>query len=100
MNSIVSRIADILKKYPPFNYLSAEDLSVVAMNIRVVNIEKNKTLFQVNDTLHDSFYLVAAGVVNLSVISDSEETILNKCIEGDVFGLRPFFAKNNFIYSS
>jgi CBS domain-containing protein len=100
MNSIVSRIADILKKYPPFNYLSAEDLSVVAMNIRVVNIEKNKTLFQVNDTLHDSFYLVASGVVNLSVISDSEETILNKCIEGDVFGLRPFFAKNNYMMTA
>ena len=100
MNSIVSRIADILKQYPPFNYLSMEELSVVAMSIRVVNIEKHKTLFQINDPLHDSFYLVASGVVNLSIISDSEETILNKCIEGDVFGLRPFFAKNNYMMTA
>ena len=100
MNSIVSRIADILKQYPPFNYLSMEELSIVAMSIRVVNIEKHKTLFQINDPLHDSFYLVASGVVNLSIISDSEETILNKCIEGDVFGLRPFFAKNNYMMTA
>jgi CBS domain-containing protein len=70
------------------------------MNIRVVNLEKNKTLFQINDTLHDSFYMVASGVINLSVISDSEETLLNKCVAGDVFGLRPFFAKNNYMMTA
>lgn len=43
--------------------------------------------------LHDSFYVVATGVINLSVISDAEETFLNKCTAGDVFGLRPFFCQ-------
>ena len=100
MNTIASRIADFLKQYPPFNNLSLEELTNVAMNIRVVNLEKNKTLFQINDTLHDSFYMVATGVINLSVISDSEETLLNKCVAGDVFGLRPFFAKNNYMMTA
>lgn len=100
MNSIASRIADFLKQFPPFNNLSLEELTNVAMNIRVVNLEKNKTLFQINDTLHDSFYMVASGVINLSVISDSEETLLNKCVAGDVFGLRPFFAKNNYMMTA
>ena len=100
MNSIASRIADFLKQFPPFNNLSLEELTIVAMNIRVVNLEKNKTLFQINDTLHDSFYMVASGVINLSVISDSEETLLNKCVAGDVFGLRPFFAKNNYMMTA
>lgn len=68
-------------------------MKIVASSIRVINLEKNKVLFQINDALHDSFYVVASGVINLSVISDAEETLLNKCIEGDVFGLRPFFAK-------
>jgi len=36
----------------------------------------------------------------LSVISDAEETLLNKCVEGDVFGLRPFFAKNNYMMTA
>lgn len=100
MNAIAERIADFLKEYPPFNILSFEELTLVALSIRVVNLEKNKTLFQINDVLHDSFYVVASGVINLSVISDAEETLLNKCIEGDVFGLRPFFAKNNYMMTA
>jgi CBS domain-containing protein len=51
-------------------------------------------LFQINDILHDSFYVVASGVIHLSVIADAEETILNKCHEGSIFGL--FFCKNNY----
>ena len=100
MNTIATRIADFLKQFPPFNNLSVEELTIVAMNIRVINLEKNKTLFQINDTLHYSFYMVASGVINLSVISDSEETLLNKCVAGDVFGLRPFFAKNNYMMTA
>ncbi|MEZ7505508.1 DUF294 nucleotidyltransferase-like domain-containing protein [Flavobacterium sp. Arc2] len=96
MNTIVERIADFLKKYSPFDHLTFEELSEIAANIRVVNLEKNKTLFQYNDVLHDSFYVVASGVIHLSVIADAEETILNKCHEGAIFGLRPFFAKNNY----
>jgi CBS domain-containing protein len=96
MNTIIERIADFLKENSPFDHLTFEELSEIAANIRVVNLEKNKTLFQFNDVLHDSFYVVASGVIHLSVIADAEETILNKCHEGAIFGLRPFFAKNNY----
>ncbi|MBE0393233.1 DUF294 nucleotidyltransferase-like domain-containing protein [Flavobacterium sp. PL002] len=96
MNTIANNIADFLKEYAPFNHLTFEELATIATNIRVVNLEVNKTLFQINDSLHDSFYVVASGLVNLSVIADAEENILNKCHEGAIFGLRPFFAKNNY----
>jgi CBS domain-containing protein len=96
MNAIAERIADFLKEYSPFNNLSYNELLIVSNNVRVINLEKNKILFQINDLLHDSFYVVASGVVTLSVISDAEETLLNKCVPGDIFGLRPFFAKNNY----
>lgn len=100
MNVIAERIAEFLKEFPPFNNLSLEELKMVSSSIRVINLEKHKVLFQINDTLHDSFYVVAAGVINLSVISDAEETLLNKCLPGDVFGLRPFFAKNNYMMTA
>ena len=100
MNTVAEYIADFLKEYPPFNHLTFEELSLIATSIRVVNLEKNKVLFQVNDLLHESFYVVASGVVNLSVIADAEETLLNKCTEGDIFGLRPFFAKNNYMMTA
>ena len=100
MNTIAEHIADFLKKYPPFDNLNFQELSEIATSIRVMNLEKHKILFQVNDVLHDSFYVVASGVVNLSVIADAEETLLNKCVEGDIFGLRPFFAKNNYMMTA
>lgn len=100
MNTIAEHIADFLKKYPPFDNLTFQELSQIATSIRVINLEKHKVLFQINDVLHDSFYVVASGVVNLSVIADAEETLLNKCYEGDIFGLRPFFAKNNYMMTA
>ena len=100
MNTIAEHIADFLKEYPPFNHLTFQELSEIATSIRVVNLEKHKILFQINDVLHDSFYVVASGTINLSVISDAEETLLNKCHEGDIFGLRPFFAKNNYMMTA
>ncbi|WP_396169068.1 DUF294 nucleotidyltransferase-like domain-containing protein [Flavobacterium sp.] len=95
-NAISQRIANFLKDYEPFNYLSHEELIKIVSTIRVLNLEKHKSLFQINDILHDSFYVVASGVIHLTVISDAEETLLNKCYSGDIFGLRPFFAKNNY----
>jgi CBS domain-containing protein len=95
-NSIAERIASFLKAYKPFNYLSFEDLKKISGTIRVINLEKDKTLFQINDSLHDSFYVLHSGVIHLTVISDAEESLLNKCYPGDIFGLRPFFAKNNY----
>lgn len=95
-NAIAQRIADFLKDYEPFNFLAYDDLVKIAMTVRVHNLDKNKTLFQINDALHDSFYVVASGIINLMVVSDADEMLLNKCHSGDIFGLRPFFAKNNY----
>lgn len=100
MNLIASKLADFLKPFPPFNKLSQEDLVNIATSLKVVNIEKNKTLFKINDPLHESFYVVASGIINLTVIVDAEEQLLNKCVAGDVFGLRPFFAKNNYMMNA
>jgi CBS domain-containing protein len=100
MNTIAEQIADFLKGYPPFDNLTLQELSVIASNIRVSNLEKNEVLFQINDKLHDCFYVVASGLINLSVIADAEETLLNKCHAGDILGLRPFFAKNNYMMTA
>ncbi|WP_136666552.1 DUF294 nucleotidyltransferase-like domain-containing protein [Flavobacterium sp. H122] len=95
-NSITESVANFLKDYKPFSFLSFEDLKQIANFIKVIHLEKNEKLFQINDSLHDSFYVVNSGVMHLTVISDAEETLLNKCYAGDLFGLRPFFAKNNY----
>ncbi|WP_395074933.1 DUF294 nucleotidyltransferase-like domain-containing protein [Flavobacterium sp.] len=95
-NSIAVRVAEFLKDFQPFVYLNFADLIEISNSVKVINLEKDKSLFQINDQLHDSFYVLNSGVVHLTVISDSEEVLLNKCYVGDIFGLRPFFAKNNY----
>ena len=100
MNTIAERIADFLKNHSPFNNLTFNELYQISLNIRVINLDKNQTLFQINDSLHECFYVVASGVINLSVISDAEESLLGKCPKGSIFGLRPFFAKNNYMVTS
>ena len=100
MNTIAEHIADFLKEYPPFNNLTFQELYDIATNIRVINLEKQAILFQNDDVLHDSFYVVSSGIINLTTIADAEETIINKCHEGDIFGLRPFFAKNNYMMTA
>ena len=96
MNLIAEQIAEFLKEHAPFNQLTSEELAEIASSIRVVSLEKKQVLFKTNDPLHDSFYVVASGVITISVIVDAEENIIDKYHEGSIFGLRPFFAKNNY----
>ncbi len=99
-NPIAERIVDFLKNYPPFNSLNYQELLHIATEISVLYLEKNKILFQIGDVCHDSFYVVASGAIGLSVTSDAEETLIDKCDEGDILGLRPFFAKNNYLMTA
>lgn len=99
-NPIAERIADFLKHYPPFSSLQYTELVAIAEHIKVVYLEKNQILFKIGDPTHDSFYVVASGAIGLSVISDAEETLIDKCDEGDILGLRPFFAKNNYLMTA
>lgn len=95
-NPIAERLAQFVRLHPPFNLLEANALNELANALRVYHLSTNEILFKMNDPLHDCFYLVASGVMHLLVISDAEEVLLDKCAAGDVLGLRPLFAKNNY----
>lgn len=91
-NLIAERIVDFLK-ISSFNSLNYQELLQIATEISVLYLEKGKILFQIGDVCHDSFYVVASGAIGLSVTSDAEETLIDKCDEGDILGLRPFFCQ-------
>ena len=95
-NSLALRITEFLKSYTPFSDLSFDDLYAISLSINVLSLEKNETLFKIGDSIHDKFYVVASGLVHISLITDAEETLIDKPVAGEVFGLRPFFAKNNY----
>jgi CBS domain-containing protein len=99
-NSIAERIADFLKNFPPFSSLSFAELVAIANEIQVLHLEKNKVLFKVGDQTHSFFYIVKDGAIGLSVTSDVDEALIDKCDEGDILGLRPFFAKDNYLMTA
>jgi CBS domain-containing protein len=95
-SAISNRLADFLLEYPPFSNLEYKDILSLCDAIKVINLEKKQLLFKANEALHDYFYVVHSGTMHLNVISDGEEILLNKCYQGDLLGLRPFFAKNSY----
>ncbi len=97
INTIAARIADFLNNFPPFSLLDDSQLLGIAQSVRVMYFEKGKYIFSKGDPMHDYFYIVQKGAVDLqkSELNNEPETI-DKCDEGDIFGLRPLFAKENY----
>lgn len=99
-NPVAQHVADFLKRYPPFSSLSYSDLNSIAEHSKVIYLEKNQVLFKGGDATHPDFYVVKDGAIGLSLTSDMEETLIDKCDEGDILGLRPFFAKNDYLMTA
>lgn len=97
MNSIATRIADFLSGFPPFSLLEKSQLDLIANEIKVMYFEQGQTIFSRDESVHDYFYIVQKGAVDLQKVNSKEEPeTIDKCDEGDVFGLRPLFAKENY----
>ena len=99
-NTVAERIADFLKRFPPFVSISYTDLYTIALQCKVVYLEKNEVLFKGGEATHKDFYVVNDGALGLSLTSDTEEMLIDKCDEGDIVGLRPFFAKNDYLMTA
>lgn len=99
-NTFAENIVNFLQQYDPFKTVQYSDLLDIAMQSEIVYLEKSKRLFKINDELHKNFYIVNSGIIHLTKIIDAQETLVSKCYVGSIFGLRPFFAKNNYSLNS
>lgn len=97
-NIIVERIYDFLKNFPPFHVLSKDDLMVIAKNVKVIYLENNQYIFKQNDQSHDHFYIVNDGAIGL--YREEFQDLVDKCDEGDIFGLRSLIIKDNYSLSA
>ncbi len=93
-NLISERVADFLKKYPPFHEMHERDLLDLGREIIISYREKGSVIFQKDDRGHDTFYVVHKGAVDLRL--PPENIIMDICDEGDIFGLRPLMANENY----
>src|SRR5574343_36208 len=99
-NTFAENIVDFLRQHNPFKTIAYSDLLEIASQSEIIYLEKNKRLFKINDALHTNFYIVNSGIVHLTKIIEAQETLITKCYTGSIFGLRPFFAKNNYALNS
>ena len=99
-NTFTKNIINFLQQYDPFKTVQYSDLLDIASQSEIIYLEKSKRLFKINDELHKNFYIVNSGIIHLTKIVDAQETLVSKCYVGSIFGLRPFFAKNNYSLNS
>ena len=93
-NTISERVADFLKSNPPFNALEPKQLEKLSTEAVIIHKENNQIIFTEKEAPHDHFYVVNKGAVALTKKGSSQ--ILDICDEGDVFGLRPLLAHENY----
>src|SRR5690606_13285076 len=93
-NTISERVADFLKHYPPFNALKEKELEDLAYEVTIVHKDQNSPVFSEREAPHDHFYVVHKGAIALTK-KDSTQ-IMDICDEGDIFGLRPLMANENY----
>ncbi len=96
MNTIADRIADFIKRFPPFDLLKSEPLLEISKKVKIKYLEKGKAIYNQNDPLQDHFYIINKGAVSLIKEKEGSSEVIDKFDEGDVFGLRPLFAKENY----
>ncbi|MDT0688108.1 DUF294 nucleotidyltransferase-like domain-containing protein [Autumnicola psychrophila] len=100
-NTIAARIADFLKEFPPFSLLEEKQLLTISKDVKVIYMEKGKPVFRKGENGHEHFYIVNKGAIDLQKINENGEAeTIDKCDEGDIFGLRPLFAKENYLINA
>ncbi|WP_299534572.1 DUF294 nucleotidyltransferase-like domain-containing protein [Ulvibacterium sp.] len=93
-NTISERVADFLENFPPFNALEKSKLDKLSQEVSIAYHEKGGLVFSEDETPHDFFYIVHEGAIALRKIANNE--IVDICDEGDIFGLRPLMAHENY----
>ncbi len=96
-NTIAERIFDFLKDYPPFNLISKETLLEIAKNVEIQHFEKDKIIFDQDDSPHQHFYIVYQGAIRLYRFVNNQKYNIDICDEGDLFGLRPLIMNEHYV---
>lgn len=96
--SLKKRITDFLIKYPPFSFISEEDLLKISATCKVKIYNSKEYIFREGETPPNQFYVINQGSVQL--ISEETNEIVEVLEEGDIFGIAALLAKRLYIFSA
>jgi len=100
MNVIVHRVAEFMKRFPPFSFLSKEVLEKVAASVEIRYLEKGEILFRQGQAAKPHFYILKEGAIILTESIQDQEEIRDQCDEGDVFGVLALLGKRPYLLSA
>ena len=92
-NTIVHRVFEFLRKYPPFSLMKEDKLLEIAAKIKIRYIDRGQVIFDENDAPGDFLYLVREGSVSLSHHGETVDI----CDEGDLFGVRSMLSGKPYL---
>ncbi len=92
-NTIVHRVFEFLRKYPPFSLMKEDRLLEIAAKIKIKYVDRGQVIFDENDAPGDFLYLVREGSVSLSYNGETVDI----CDEGDLFGVRSMLSGKPYL---
>jgi CBS domain-containing protein len=99
-NTIPRRIYDFLRAFPPFNLLDEDIMMRVSERVLVKYLKVEDTLFHQGEPPGQHIYVVKEGAVHLYREEKGEKIMVESCDEGDVFGIRPLLAQENYLLTA
>lgn len=85
---ITEAVVDFLKKVPPFQFLPAGELALLAGQLSIEYFPKDTVILSAGHKASDSLFIVQKGGVRLSIrTAIGKELILDMRSEGEIFGL-------------
>ena len=95
--ALVARIAQFLRGYPPFSYLSPTQLASLARGCEVRYLPPQAQVFEQGEPALERFFVVHKGAVRLFRTDEGgQQRLVDQLDEGDVFGIRPLIARQAY----
>ncbi len=100
-SSISLRVADFLKQYPPFQFMSQHDMLFLANHGRVKFHEGDEIIYRKGDQRGKYVYVIQQGTVRLlDPREDGEEEIVDIRVEGDMLGVFWSMADETYLHTA
>ncbi len=99
-SSIAYRVADFLKRHPPFEFFSEQDLLELAASGRVKFHETDEYVQRQGEDYSPYVFAIQQGRVDLLDETAEREVLRDVLGEGDILGVHRLIGYNKFAYSA
>ncbi len=99
--SLSTRVSEFLAAFPPFSYLSPEQLQTLSVSIQMEFHAKGDIIFSAGTPHGDSAFVVRQGSVSISRPSaEIGPQLIDICDEGDIFGMAALLSDKEYLVTA